>query len=327
MKWVAFTYSLPSKPHSTRRVSLWRRLRRLGAISPAGSVYLLPAHPECVEAFQWLLQEIRQAQGDAFAFIVERLEGIGEQQLVDLFNLARQKEYEEIEVQVAELYQTINTSNRVQEASELKDSLEKMRRAYAEVARIDYFHCTAGFKLVEQLYEIERALAPNLSASVLVRRVDVSDYQGKVWVTRPRPYVDRLACAWLIHRFIDPAATIRYADTPETDEISFDMSEGHFSHTGNRCTFETMLLAFGLDEPGLQQVAEIVHEIDLRDGRFARPEVAGTDAVLNGWHLAGLSDHELEVQGTALFEGLYLSFQFSSGRRDGLTESERATGI
>jgi len=133
----------------------------------------------------------------------------------------------------------------------------------------------------------------------------VSAYRGRRWVTRPRPHVDRLACIWLIRRFVDPQAIVRYAATPEPDEVGFDMAGGVFGHQGQLCTFETMARAFGLDEPALHAIAEIVHTIDLRDGQSTRPEIAGVDAVLHGWLSADLTDTEREHAGIALFEGLY----------------------
>jgi hypothetical protein len=136
------------------------------------------------------------------------------------------------------------------------------------------------------------------------------------WVTRPRPHVDRLACIWLIRRFINPSAVIRYATTPEPNEVAFGMRQGTFGHRGNLCTFETMVAAFGLDDQSLHTIGEIVHEIDLRDGRYAHSETAAIDAVLKGWLLMGFSDQELEVHGVALFEGLYAAFA-RRGRRSG----------
>jgi hypothetical protein len=123
--------------------------------------------------------------------------------------------------------------------------------------------------------------------------------------------VDRLACAWLIRRFIDPSATIRFGEGPAAGDVTFDMEGAEFGHHGNLCTFETMLLAFSLDDPALRSVAEIVHEIDLRDGRYLRPETAGVEAVLRGWHEAGLPDAELAENGRVLFEALYVAFNVS----------------
>lgn len=137
----------------------------------------------------------------------------------------------------------------------------------------------------------------------------IAAYQGRTWVTRPRPHVDRLACIWLIRSFIDPAAAIRYADRAGPDEVAFDMSGATFGHQGARCSFETMLSAFALDEPGLQALAEIVHALDLWDGPAERAEAAGVNAILRGWLQAGLSDAELERHGVALFEGLYLTLR------------------
>jgi hypothetical protein len=148
----------------------------------------------------------------------------------------------------------------------------------------------------EKLFEADVALA------------SLTAYRDRRWVTRPRPHVDRLACAWLIRHFINPDAAIRYALEPEPDEISFDMTEAHFGHQGLLCTFETMIRAFQLNTPGLGTLAEIVHEIDLRDGQYSHPEQAGIDAILKGWLVAQLGDAELEAHGIALFEGLYAMF-------------------
>jgi hypothetical protein len=202
MKWLVFAYSLPSKSRSSPRVTLWRRLRRVGAISVKTGVYILPATDECIEAFQWLAQEVQQAKGDTF----------------------------------------------------------------------------------------------------------IAEYQNKSWVTRPRPFVDRLACIWLIRKFIDPHAVIRYSLQPAADEITFDMKEAEFGHQGNLCSFETMMLRFGLVEPGVKAIAQIVHELDLKDGAYISPEASGVETIIKGWLLASFSDTELESLGIKLFEGLYLAF-------------------
>ena len=135
------------------------------------------------------------------------------------------------------------------------------------------------------------------------------------WATRPHCHIDRAACAWLIRRFIDPEALIRYRDRAEDGEVSFDMPGARFGHVGDCCTFETMMQAFNLSDPGLQAVAELVHELDLRDARYARPELVGLDAILEGWRRLEWTDQELEAHGVALFEGLYLHLK---GQHEGL---------
>jgi hypothetical protein len=305
VEWMAFSYSLPAKSGSSTRVTLWRQLRRLGAVSPAGSLYLLPAGDEAVEAFQWMTEEVRQAGGDALALRASRFDGLGDAQLIGLFNAARGAEYAELDEQAAALEQTVRAAMEPKEQDKIAEALARLRRRHAEIARVDYFGCPAGQALAARLARIEMALRSGEESPPAVAPASREEYQARRWVSRSRPHVDRLACAWMIRRFINPDAQIRYATTPEPDEVPFDMAEGGFGHQGNLCTFETMLLAFGLDDPALRGLAEIVHEIDLRDGRYLRPETAGIDAVLRGWQRAGLTDAELERRGVALFEALY----------------------
>ena len=309
MRWLVFSYSLPSKSSSSPRVTLWRRLRRLGVVIPTGGVHVLPEREECVEAFQWLAQEIRQAQGEALVMHVEQFEGLSDIQLIELFRQARDEEYGEIETQLVTLEQTISALADQEDRSELQDSLDKLRRRHAEIKRIDYFNSPSGDRIAARLTALQQSLVTNKLDSLEVPTTSVVAYRDKRWVTRPRPPGDRLACAWLIRRFINPKALIRYTLQPEPDEITFDMSNAHFGHQGQFCTFETMIRAFQLNEPGLQTLAEIVHEIDLRDGRYSHPEITGIDAILKGWLVANLSNAELEAHGIALFEGLYTALK------------------
>lgn len=307
MSWIVLAYSLPSSPRSSPRVALWRRLRRLGAISPAGGIYILPEQEECVEAFQWLAQEIRQAQGEALVMRVEQFEGLTDPQIIERFQQARAEEYDEIETQLAALEQS-----QPNDLVELAETLEKLRRRYSDIKRADYFNSPAGKRLAARLDAVQQSLVAMPALSPEIPVAALAEYGNARWVTRPRPHIDRLACAWLIRRFVNPHAVIRYALQPEPNEVAFDMSDAHFGHQGQLCTFETMTRAFQLNEPGLQPLVEIVHELDLRDGRYPRPEAAGVDAILSGWLLANLSDAEIEAHGIALFEGLYSLFSQKS---------------
>ncbi len=307
MDWIVLSYSLSSVTRSGPRVALWRRLRRLGVVTLPGGSQLLPARDECVEAFQWLAQEIRQAGGEAVVMRVQHLEDMNDQQLVELFHAARREEYVAIEAEASALEKDIAKA-KSKVGPQAQDHLNRLRRRHAEAARVDYFGCPDGRRVSEQLARIERMLSPSADRREAVAPVRLADYRGRRWVTRPRPHVDRLACAWLIRRYVDPKAVIRYAARPKPGEIVFDMEEGEFGHQGNLCSFEKMLRAFGLDDPALRAIAEIVHEIDLRDGRYARPETIGLDAILEGWRHTHWPDFELEARGRALFDGLYASF-------------------
>ena len=315
MAWVVFSYSLPSAGRSSPRVAVWRRLRALGAVSPKGGVHVLPAREECVEAFQWLAQEVEQAKGEALLMRVERFEGLSDAQLVMLFQEVRKQDYAALDAMAGPLEKTLTGSRRrdPRDDAQARELLARLRREHAEIARIDFFDSPAGAQVASRLARIEEALSPARPDDTPVAPAALSAYRNKRWVTRPSPHVDRLACAWLIRRFINPRAVIRYSDAPLADEVAFDMSQGPFSHHGNLCTFETMIRAFRLDDPAVGAIAEIVHEIDLRDDRYVRPEVPGIDAVLRGW--MSRADAEREAHGVALFDGLYAAMSQTTSRK------------
>jgi hypothetical protein len=305
MSWIVFSYSLPVKRASSARVSLWRRLQRLGAVTPKASVYVLPAQDECVEAFQWLSQEVQQIGGDAVVMRVDRFEGLADAKLVELFQEACRTKYAELEAEATDIEKSLHQGKKTLARAEGLEKMEKLRKRQAEIVRVDFFNCPEAAKVNGLLGHIQERLRPGYEVVAPIALKKLADYRDARWVTRPRPHVDRLACAWLIKRFINQAAEIRYAPRSEPGEVGFDMRDAVFGHQGNFCTFETMLAAFGLKEPGLQGIAEIVHEIDLRDGRYARPETAGLELILKGWLQAGLPDKEIEQRGIALFEGLF----------------------
>ncbi|HXV99269.1 MAG TPA: Chromate resistance protein ChrB, partial [Anaerolineae bacterium] len=158
MPWTVLSYSLPSTPRSSPRVALWRRLRRLGAVSPTGGVHILPEREECVEAFQWLAQEIRQAQGEALVMRVEQFEGLPDNQLIELFRQARDEEYGEIETQLVALEQTAGAITDHEEQPHLQDMLDKLRRRHADIKRVDYFNSPAGERITTRLTVLQQSL-------------------------------------------------------------------------------------------------------------------------------------------------------------------------
>jgi hypothetical protein len=281
-------------------VTVWRRLKQAGAVTLAGGAQVLPARDECEEAFQWLAQEIRQANGEAVVMRVEQFAGLTDAQLIDLFQSARAADYAGLDADLKRLERALKTKDRFR----LPEALERLRKRHAAIAQIDYFECPAGTQAAARLALIEQSLAPTPPAKN-VTSAAIADYKDKPWVTRPRPHVDRLACVWFIRRFINPQAVIRYSLQPAPGEVTFDMEPADFGHQGNLCSFETLRLAFGLDDDGLRALAEIVHDIDLHDEQYGRPETHGVLAILHGWRQANLTDAELEARGLALFEGLY----------------------
>ncbi len=304
MNWIVFTYSLPAKLRSSPRVALWRRLKRLGAVSLAGGMQVLPVQTECVEAFQWLAQAIRQAKGDALVLHVEKFEGMSDQAVIELFQQARQAEFATLSTELTKL-EKIFSVKKTKDTVDLRELLTKLKKQHSEIVRIDYFDCPAGGLIASRLSQLEQLLSPQTTIWGEIDTALIAEYREKRWVTRPRPHVDRLGCAWLIRKFINQEAAIRYSTQPEADEIAFDIEGAPFGHQGPLCTFETMQQAFALEDPALSHIAQIVHEIDLRDGLYGHPEIEGIDRVLQGWLLTGLPDQALETHGIALFEGLY----------------------
>jgi hypothetical protein len=326
VKWVVVTFSFPGSAGSTPRVAVWRRLKRLGAVSPRHGLYVLPAREECLEAAQWLSQEVEQGGGDALVLRVEAFEGLSDDELVAQFDHAAAERYAAVQDRLSEIRARLG---RVAEDpaqavafANVAGDLERAQAEFDDAARADYFGSSAGRETAAALEGLRTQLAAVSRGRVEVPKREIEAYRGRVWVTRPRPYIDRTACAWLVRRFIDPDAEIRYRSKPQPDEVPFDMPSGEFRHVGNLCTFEVMLEAFGLAAPGLVPIAEIVHEIDLRDGRSARPETHGVEAVLSGWHSAGLDDQAIERAALALFDGLYGRFHRSTPRGRGRTTSE-----
>ncbi len=303
MNWIVFSYSLPTKPDSRSRVALWRRLRRIGAIAPKSGVYVLPDREDCLEAFQWLAQEVQQAKGESVVMKVEKFEGLPDSELIKSFSEACKKDYDEIHQTIDEFEKQSKKSP--PEQRKLNEMLEKIQSRFNEVSQIDFFDSSYGKEIATSLVKVQKKMSPSKTDVIALPSLSISDYKNKEWVTRPRPHVDRLACAWLIRRFINQDAKIRYSNTPEPDEIPFDTKGALFGHYQNRCSFETIVTVFHLEDTALRVMGEIIHEIDLRDAKYFHAQTEGIASILKGWIQAKFSDEKLEEHGIALFEGLY----------------------
>jgi hypothetical protein len=142
-------------------------------------------------------------------------------------------------------------------------------------------------------------------------KLEPRDFRGRVWLTRPRPEIDRIGSAWLIRKFIDPKAKFVFESKRSLNRrvLTFDMLGGDFSHEGDDCTFETLIRRFGIQDKAAQKIAEMIHDADLDDARFQRVEAVGIDRVLKGWAKQGLLDREILRRGFECFDALYLFLQ------------------
>jgi hypothetical protein len=297
--WLLLLVSLPPRP-SSLRVRAWRRLRVLGAVPLKSSAYLLPDSGDRYEQFQWLAQEIQRDGGEATLLRVDRIENMQPLDVVRLFQDARNQDY----TGLAERYRKLLKGRRPR----LADELARLAREMDRIAEIDFFEAP-GRREAERAREAveQRTAAGRARPAGAAPPLDLDALKGRRWVTRPRPHVDRIASAWLIKRFVDPDAEFVFAppDQLPGDAIPFDMAGVEFGHHGEDCTFETLLRRAGLRDRKLGILAEIVHEADLKDQKFARDEARGIDLALRGLLSAIKDDHEALAHGLTLFDGLY----------------------
>jgi hypothetical protein len=319
-RWLLLIHQLPPKP-AYFRVKIWRRLQMLGAVALKSSVYALPLNEETQEDFEWLLREIEEGGGEGSLCAARFIDGLSDAQVVALFNAAREADYEKLAKEARGLAEMPSdaTSASQENASELRSKCTRLQRRLAEIERIDFFGANGREGVAGLLAGIEERLAALLAAAdpemaeMPVPQSSKDDLKGKVWVTRRGVYVDRIACAWLIRRFIDPDARFKFVAhkgyKPQPGELRFDMFEAEFTHKGDWCSFEVLLDRIGLTDPALKAIAEIVHDIDLKDGKFARPETAGIARLITGVAVPGNTDEERIARGSAIFEDLYASFR------------------
>jgi hypothetical protein len=317
--WILLIHQLPPKP-TNLRVRIWRKLQKVGAVAIKNSVYVLPATEETYEHFQWLKQEIESAGGEATVFRAASVEGTTDEEIIAAFRKARDDEFAAVSAQFDGLTAAIREHSGAKQlsAGRLAAHEAEIDKLHVELERIaanDFFNApgrATAFSAYERCQKALRAVQGPTVKSALSRKksgtLDVSKYQGQRWVTRQNLHIDRLASAWLIKQFIDKSPRFYFVADGETVEgaIPFDMFGAEFTHHGEDCTFETMLKQFALTESkGLRELAEIVHDIDLRDDKFHRLEAAGLNAIIDGLSKVLRDDRKLLQQTGMVFDGLY----------------------
>jgi hypothetical protein len=311
-RWLLLVHQIPPKPDYFR-VKVRRRLARLGAVALKSTVYVLPWSLESLESFQWLRREIVDEGGEAMLCEARLVEGISDAELQELFRNARAADYSAIESDsAAALARVRRRKLTADQRAEIETAVAGLRRRLREVAELDFFRspCRGA---AERAIDALADRASGDAAAPGVPRDRGPSPKGAVWVTRSGVFVDRIASAWLIRTFIDASASFRFVSgtayplTP--GELRFDMFEAEYTHVGDRCTFEVLLAHFRLEhDTALRAIAEIVHDIDVKDGKFGRPEAAGIEQVLSGIVRATPTDEARLAAGGALFASLYESF-------------------
>lgn len=319
--WLLLIHQLPPKP-AYFRVKIWRRLQGLGAIAIKSSVYALPLNEQTREDFEWLLREIAEGGGEGSVCEARFVDGLSDPEIQALFDRARDADYEEIAKEARALGASMSgpPERWRKTPGEIEGRLVRLRKRFADVCAIDFFGANGREPPEGLLSELESRIAGARQPERVEETAEMGpaeELKGKVWVTRRGVHVDRIACAWLIRRFIDPDASFRFVDpkghAPQKDELRFDMFEAEFTHEGDRCSFEVLLARAGIGDPALRPIAEIVHDIDLKDGKFRREEAAGIARLIAGIGMATRDDEERIARGAALFDDLYEYFRRKRG--------------
>ncbi len=300
---------VPPTP-SSLRVRVWRRLRSMGAVALKRSAYLLPDTPERYEDFQWLAQEIERDGGEATLIRVQQIENVSPGDVLKLFHEPRDREYRQLAVRYRRLLQGLESKDM---RPETQEKLMRLAKEHQRIRDIDFFDAPGG----AEVRRLEEAIAMRTRRPEKAKpepRLDLTTLRGRRWVTRPRPHVDRIASAWLIKRFIDSEAVFVFAPPAEfpQDAIPYDAPGVELSHQGEDCTFETLVKRANLRDRRLTRLAEVVHEADLRDGKYPHEEARGIDVAIRALLAATPDDHQVLAQGMTLFEGLYAN---TSGKR------------
>ena len=293
--WLLLTFTLPTK-RASQRVEVWRKLQRYGTVPLGNSGYLLPKGASNEERFQWLATAIRKYGGDASVVHVESIDNMTTPQLVGCFAEARAKEYQV-------LIRELQAFSSRREEGKGDGRLSRLRNRFQEIVEVDFFDNPLQLRVRELL---EQAGSLRTKSSTI--RVNAKEYKNRIWVTRPRPGVDRCGSAWLIRRFIDSKARFTFAreDRVPTGAVPFDMfHEEGFGHRGDDCTFETLEKQFRVRDARVAVIGQMIHDADLLDERFGRKEGYGMDEILKGRARQGIPDDKLLKRGMELVEGLY----------------------
>ena len=234
-----------------------------------------------------------------------------------MFHAARDVDYAQVAETARRLLKEIGSGSRIsgEKRARADAELARLKRRAAEVSSIDFLGAPGRGAVDRLLGDLEARLraAKREKRSPAESGTTRERTRGRTWVTRKGIHVDRMASAWLIKRFIDPQAHFKFVPSkgyrPVPGEVRFDMFEAEFTHEGDRCTFEVLIEKFRLDDEALRPVAQIVHDIDLKDSKFGRPEVPGIDRLVAGIAMAHREDEERLARGPAVFEDLYEYFR------------------
>jgi hypothetical protein len=315
LSWLLLIHQIPAKP-AYLRVKIWRRLQGMGAVAVKNAVHALPMSEGTQEDFEWLLREIVEGGGEAFLCETRLIDGLTDGDVHKLFDEARDFDYADVTKELRSLIKSLRPKHKPDAVNELRAQAMRLRKRLADIASIDFFGAIGRVNAESLLAELEARLTED---GPVAKRATASSETGalgtlrsKTWVTRQGVHVDRIASAWLIRRFIDPDARFKFVMgkdyRPHEGEQRFDMFQAEFTHEGDKCTFEVLLDRVAKNDTALRAIAEIIHDIDLKDNKFERDEAVGIRTLIDGIALATTDDAERLARGAEVFNNLYEVF-------------------
>jgi len=306
-RWLLVVPALQRMPARVRSAPV-ARLRRLGAIRVKASVFVLPDSPATREAVGWLKADVERANGELTTFAADSVDAWTDERIVEEFRRTTQSAYARLAKELEGTLARAANSARPG-ARPGRRRLDRFLARAADIERLDFFGGAGRDRVRALVANLHETLSSGTSRTGGLG-MERGAYRGRHWVTLPRPGADRMASAWLIRRFVDPDATFGFA--PNTgavaaDAVAFDMFGVELSHRGDECTFETLRDRFGVRNDGVEHLARLVHDLDLKDGRYEAPAAATLGPIIEGLQLAEADDRALLAHGMVLFEGVYQS--------------------
>ncbi|HCY18719.1 MAG TPA: hypothetical protein DHU69_02940 [Deltaproteobacteria bacterium] len=323
-KWILLIHQI-AQDSPNLRVKIWRNLKKHGAVLFKNAVYMLPYSDEHEEIMQWLCNQIKEGGSDASLFITESLDKKQDEEIMKSFHEICDKEYisliEVCDAELKKITQREDTEG-ISESlvHECKRKLNEILKSADDISKIDFFHAPQKEILLQKIASLQKMLLKWTKTSekeikVTGKVYQIKDFSGRKWATRKDIFIDRIASAWLIRRFIDPKARFVFVskgtEKAPRGTVPFDMYGSEFTHHGEDCTFETLMKAFDLKDPALQSIAEMVHDIDLKDNKYGRKEADGIAQIVTGLSQKLKEDNKLLEKGLEIFDALYQNYSSS----------------
>ena len=322
-KWILLIHQI-AQDSPNLRVKIWRNLKKHGAVLFKNGVYVMPFTDEHEETMQWLCNQIKEGGSDASLFITESLNKEQDAEIIKTFQETCNKAYLDLIGSCDNLIKKIEQIEKTEGITDkssvmLKRELCEIIKSAEDIAKTDFFHASQNENVFNKIHLMQQKLnewskTTEKGITAINKVYKVKDFLNKKWVTRKDIFIDRLASAWLIKRFIDTKAMFVFSskDKKPRNAIPFDMYGSEFTHHGEDCTFETFMKAFDLNDPALQSIAEIVHDIDVKDNKYGRKEAEGISQIVTGLSQKLKNDNKLLEKGLEIFDALYQNYSSSS---------------